>query len=648
MRATLLDGFEAMKKAHAEAAIPSSGTDARTKANTLLMAFREMVDEVIDNYNAARIDSESEECAANELMSDLKVYKKNIESRGPYQLLDFALAKRDASSESTRSSVSSISEKGSEKSGSGSTRSSRSIQAMLERDQELAKERARREKEKAESDVQVAELQRQIAEVQKREKLDAKLSEMREKALNKLHDDQQKLIELEEGEGEEEEERKKLEAAVGGVPLAEASQEKRTEAWATNPGRDTPPKELLARREVVKKGIEKPVYGERKGCMEEKVRVRQELETLEKEVEEKRKQMRERLAQEDEKRVKRQVEPEVEPKRGASSTMGNLLDIQARMWAASHLQGIRPKTKFSGGRKTDFAKQMKKLETALETPSVTHRQKLQELQHYFEGAAYDLVEVDVLREDAETALEEALAKLKDKFGVVTETALEMLEDLLAGKAIGEKDHAALLDFYAKLTGVYSLAKETGRAYDFEARSVIETILRKKLPHLMDQWYKKVVKYRRAKKRVLKFANFLEYLDDEHAVMEMLARANQGAQGAPKQTQVAKVSATAAEKVVTKSVDKANCAMCGADHALAECQTFCNTTAAEKRRVCIGQGICYKCLLPGHGARSCLSVKNCASCGGNHHAFVHSLFAPSPGVGVPAAEIVTAETEGGTA
>ena len=220
-----------------------------------------------------------------------------------------------------------------------------------------------------------------------------------------------------------------------------------------------------------------------------------------------------------------------------------------------------------------------------------------------------------------------------------ETALEMLEDALAGKVIGEKDHAALLNFYAKLMSVYTLAKETGRALDFEARSVIETILKKKLPHLMDAWYKKVVKYRRGKKKTLRFEDFLSYLDDEHAVMEMLANARHGAHSAPKPTQVAKVAATAVVKTTPSGAKKESCAMCGAAHPLAMCATFRDNTVVEKRRVCIQNSICYRCLLPGHGQRGCPSGEKCSSCGGGHHSAVHALFQPKTGA-APAAAAVT--------
>ena len=715
LRASLSDGFKAMKKAHADAGDPSKGVDAREKANVLLAAFRKMVDDTIDEYNGAQIDTTSVEYASNELISELKVYKDNIEPSGPYQLFSLVeepevspinrppgspstSGKRllpseplgpkpdqpseqidsDANktlrklemSEPTRSKASSVTG-GKSKSGSGSTRSSRSLQATSERDSEVAKVRERRKKEKAENELQMAELQRQIAEVQKREQLETKLSQMKEKALNDLHDAQQVVIDLE-GEEEEANERERLEAEIGGIPLAEASQRTRIEAWATESGQAKDPKEEpRTGREFTKKEIKKPAYCDAKKEFEdERVKLRREIEAMEREMEEKKGQMAkwlEREAKEEERRRRmeqrakeeerqRRTTPEAGPREGGPPAMDNLMDIQARMWAATHLQGIRPKAKFSGGNKTDFAKQMKRLETAFETPSITNRQKLQELQHYFEGAAYELVDAEVLRDDAEAALGTALTKLKDKFGVLEETALEMLDDALAGKAIGEKDHAALLNFYAKLTSVYTLAKETGRALDFEARSVIETILKKKLPHLMDAWYKKVVKHRRGKKRTLKFEDFLSYLDDEHAVMEMLANARHGGQNAPKPTQTAKVAATAVVKAAPSGAKKESCAMCGAAHPLAMCATFRDNTVNEKRRVCIQNSICYRCLLPGHGLRGCSSSEKCASCGGSHHTSVHALFAPktgaapaaAAGAAAPSGAASAARTTGGSA
>ena len=81
MRATLGDSFKALKKAYACAKLPTSNNEDRKKANTLLAAVRKNMEEVVDEYNEA-IDNEMtefEERAANELLTELKVYKEYLE-----------------------------------------------------------------------------------------------------------------------------------------------------------------------------------------------------------------------------------------------------------------------------------------------------------------------------------------------------------------------------------------------------------------------------------------------------------------------------------------------------------------------------------------------------------------------------------------
>ena len=625
LRAALNDNFKAMKKAHAEAQSLSNDAEVRGKANKLLVTMRGQLDDAIDEYNLAKIDTLSEERAANELLTEIQVYKDNVGPQGLYQLIP------PANLEGTRSRASI--------SGSGSTRSSRSIIITQERDQELEKENTRREQEKAESEVQVAELQRQIAEIQKKDQLDSQLSEMKKKALHKLHDDQQKLIEQEEGVEGEEEEREKLEAAVGGAPLADAEAKERTKEWAEKVEyKDLP----MAKTVKGKKKIKKPKYEKTSAELTQaQAKAVQELQVAEKKVEEKRLKARECFEQE---KVKKEQKPEAELEGRGSSAMEKLINIQAKMWAISHLQEIRPKDKFSGGKKTDFAKKMKQVEAAFETPCLTAHQKLQELKHYFEGAAYDIVEQDVLREDADAALKDALSKLRRKFGVRRETALDMLEELLVGKPIGEKDHGSMLNFYAKLTSVYSLAKETKRTRDFEARSVVETVLLKKLPHLMSRWTKKAVRHLKAVGEELEFPEFLEFLDEEHAVAERLARMaqrTQGVQNLQRQAQVANVAATSMVETTTQCDNKDSCGMCGATHGLAACAAFRNAATTEKRRVCIVNGICYNCLLPGHGARLCPSVERCQTCSQKHHTLVHAFFAPALNSGAAATTVEVA-------
>lgn len=602
-------------------------------------------------------------------------------------------------SEETRSRASSATA-GKRTARTGSKRSDlseRSSKATKERDEDLAREERRREEDRANNELEMEDLRRKMEEIKRREELDARLSEVKKDAIHRMHDEQQRLLEEEERAGD----KPQLEFTVGGLGLGEGVAGERTRVWAEQaqpqtkqaPATSTVKKvkgkkvsmEELKETIIVPSGSEKGASpassksgkGRRRrtkkeeelkgnaGTKEKKEvdagarmekdlerlaqqqkKLLEEVEGLEKLLREKKKEVQESFQVEREEATTEKVAKEVhtagsaQPVQSGPGGMEKFMELQARMWATTHLQEIRPKVKFAGGRRTDFSKQMKLVEGAFETPGVTARQKLQELQHYFEGPALDLVETDVLRKDAEVALEDAIGKLNRKFGVRRETALEMLEELLTGKVIGEKDHSLLLTFYAKMQSVYALAKETGRAADFEAKSVVDTILRKKLPHMMNKWFKKSVRHQREKNEDLTFSDFLRFLDEEHAVAELLAKAMQGAQAGPKTGQPpARIAATGMGKERSQGglakTPARECCVCGAGHAVTACSAFRSMSAADKRKQCQSGGLCFKCLERGHAARFCPEEGKCASCGQMHHTLLHALFVSSGATG-PAA------------
>ena len=731
LRTKLAEAFRSLRKSYAEAQESRGDSEARARANAWRDRLCKIAREALTEYENCCIPTQSEEYAANELLSEIKVFRDALEEeylpltlredgvqtspipqdpeapantgrllpseprgeeggRGDEEMVRGEDPNRTQRmlnlSEKTKSKASSLTGKGAGRSNTGSKGSclsNRSSKATIERDEDLAREESRREQEKTNNELEMENLMRKIKEIARRDELDARLSCIKKDAINRLHDEQQRVIEEEEeGEEEKESDRPELMFTVGGLDLGEEAAGERTRAWAeqVRMSRDGVPKTSTVKKDVVKKvnlgdlretfvipeisekgtspaasksskkrgrcekKERKAQVGEKrekeKELSKEQRRLMAEMERLEGLLNEKKKEVQESFRSTERKEKRRVEQSAAKQASGFGSDaivqtgMEKFMDMQARMWAITHLQEIRPKAKFSGGRKTDFAKQMRLVEGAFETPAISARQKLQELQHYFDGPAYDLVETDVLREDAETALSDAMGKLNRKFGVRRETALEMLEDLLGGKQVGERDHGALLMFYAKLQSVHSLAMETGRAADFETKSVVETILRKKLPHLMNKWFKKSVRHIREKGEELAFADFLKFVDEEHAVMEMLARAMQGSQTGQKVGQTAKVAATNVGKerphpAPTKGGGK-ECSVCGAAHAVAACPAFKSMSAADKRRQCQAAGLCFRCLERGHAARFCPEEGRCNVCNQTHHPLLHALFSPQPG------------------
>ena len=83
--------------------------------------------------------------------------------------------------------------------------SERSIQTRKERDEDLAREKARREQDKMNNDLELEELRRKMEEIKRREEIDERLSQIKVAAIHKVHEEQQRILEEEEGYLEERE-----------------------------------------------------------------------------------------------------------------------------------------------------------------------------------------------------------------------------------------------------------------------------------------------------------------------------------------------------------------------------------------------------------------------------------------------------------
>ena len=307
----------------------------------------------------------------------------------------------------------------------------------------------------------------------------------------------------------------------------------------------------------------------------------------------------------------------------------------------------RPKAKFTGSNKVDFLQQKRLLENAIDIPSVTGRQKMQELPHYFDGAAFAMIEYCLHSEDADAAFAEAMGALEKKFGKRMETAMQMLEEALAGKALGENDADGLLALFSKLRSKYYAAKATDKASDFDTATVIGSVIRRKTPFLKLKWAKKAVKYRKEKGGELAFMDLLDFLDDEHSYLVEVEKSLNflsNASGTGKNVPHAKVAATGADSLpVKKGAQKVDatagaattsgetgplkCAACSGAHALEACSAFAAMDAAAKKKALMSVGACFRCGDAGHLARYCKADAKCTDCSRSHLKILHDIQAP---------------------
>ena len=276
---------------------------------------------------------------------------------------------------------------------------------------------------------------------------------------------------------------------------------------------------------------------------------------------------------------------------------------------------------------------------------------MQELPHYFDGAAFAMIEYCLHSDDADAAFDEAMEALEKKFGKKKETAMQMLEDALAGKALSENDADGLLTLFSKLRSKFYAAKTHGKASDFDTATVISSVIRRKVPFLKLKWAKKAVKYRKEKGGELTFCDLIDFLDDEHSYLVEVEKnmnflSNQS--GAAKSVPQAKVSATGAETLPAKKASQKagtaaepkttsgrdgatsgasnplKCAACSGAHTVEKCQAFASMETSAKRKALMSVGACFRCGEAGHLARHCKADAKCSGCTGSHLHVLHDI------------------------
>ena len=148
----------------------------------------------------------------------------------------------------------------------------------------------------------------------------------------------------------------------------------------------------------------------------------------------------------------------------------------------------------------------------------------------------------------------------------------------------------------------------------------------------------VVIYPHGVGRLMSFSQFLEFVDEEQIFSDMMSRySSSGSQS--KTVANAKVSVTSAGAVTKKEGPPApakktapgNCPRCDAAHKLADCPIYREMTSSDRRRFNKNQGICWRCLIPGHMSKTCESTIKCDKCEIAHHPLAH----PEPSSAKPA-------------
>ena len=324
-----------------------------------------------------------------------------------------------------------------------------------------------------------------------------------------------------------------------------------------------------------------------------------------------------------------------------------LLDIQTQSHAYSMLVQRRPKSKFSGEtKKLDFEAFLHRFEAMTAVPGSTDAMRLGEMPFWFTGSAALIVDRFVSESDATKGLSMAIKALKKEFGRKTLTAKQMLQEILVGDKIPEKDFTALKTFALRLEKSYQIAIETRRQGTFDLPETINDVIRSKLPHLAVNWAKKVSETEATMLESddvpeLTFQQFVSFVKKQISIAETTSEILKNPDTHKTVPKVPiRIAAHDALKPSSSKVPMvqqhtltqparsdcpSRCAVCPKSmHHTSDCRKFASMAAVDKGRVVKTKGLCIRCLGTRHLLKDCSSNSVCRECGSPHHSAMHGV------------------------
>ena len=323
---------------------------------------------------------------------------------------------------------------------------------------------------------------------------------------------------------------------------------------------------------------------------------------------------------------------------GAASdaTTLSLLEIQTQAHAYQMLVQKRPRHKYSGDNKhIDLESFLHQCKALMNVAGATASMKLAELPYWFSGNAGLIIDRFIGEADADRALTEAFEALRTEFGRRRVTARKMLAEHLQGEKLLERNHAQIKTFILNLEKVFKVAKETGRDGSFNMPEVINQVIRSKLPHLAEEWAKKVSASDLNKGTglpALTFTNFVEFAKEQNSISQTTGEILKNPDSA-KPTTTIRVASTRTEPTNTgpsqvRPPSRGTCIICpGSAHHTNECRKLAAYSGEEKAKVVRDKRLCTSCLgqtSATHKAMNCATKVGCAICGERHHTLLHGI------------------------
>ena len=286
----------------------------------------------------------------------------------------------------------------------------------------------------------------------------------------------------------------------------------------------------------------------------------------------------------------------------------------------------RPIKKFSDGSAIELQATLAAFENNCESEFLNDRERLQELKHYFDGAAAEFVEAQAMKTNSADGLKEAIGGLRRIYGHTKDSSVDLYYDLLQGGPLEKTDTGELQRFFTKLEIAYSVAIATNVADDFTKPQSLRKLLEVKMPFLHEKFSAAAIAAERQGSQVdfetLRdlFSIHIDttrFMDQSSSSMRKARIAAAAAEPPPPEVSYA----TAVSKSPAKEPIEDRCGFCQGYHRTEICNTIAKLNGEQRYRKLVEAGLCTRCTGK-HSYLRCNIQPTCILCHGSHLTMNH--------------------------
>lgn len=277
---------------------------------------------------------------------------------------------------------------------------------------------------------------------------------------------------------------------------------------------------------------------------------------------------------------------------------------------------------------------------AVDKKGISDAEKLSHLHRFVGGKAKTAI-MRYFRQSSPTALTEAKALLKKRFGNDSAISDAYRKELQNWPKIAGKDADSLTNFSDFLQQCLSAMSDVPDLESLNDRSENRKMVDKLPEWLANRWKRKVNDYKTKNRIFPKLRYFADFIRDEAEVAseEVTTESNHKTstkQDIPQKRTVKKATTFKTQSVerntTSKPVEKASgkhCVHCEmSNHNTADCGILAKKPYPEALQLVRDKHLCYSCLKPAHSSKFCQDRATCKRCSRRHPTCLHQEQTPT--------------------